>query len=107
MTKIQPQRPNQIVPSRVRLARLSASLSLGRLGDLVGLSLSTISSIERGRSFKAKTIYLRSMAAATGVNPDFFERPMTTSDEARLAVLTPSGLPKGRPTKSKARALNR
>jgi transcriptional regulator with XRE-family HTH domain len=60
------------VARRVRAARILSGLTVGELGDLIGLGIQTIKRIEAGRR-NARRYELWAIADACGVPREFFE----------------------------------
>lgn len=60
--------PEVTVGWRIRIARESAGLDQLQLSELTGIARNTISNYELGLTTRPKSLYLRAIAQATGVN---------------------------------------
>lgn len=72
----------EVLGRRINQARVGASLTQKRLGELIGTDQSAVSRLERGRDIRS--LLLAKIAEATGKNLDFFLRPDHSGATAEL-----------------------
>ena len=77
--------PKEIIPYRIKQARISRGLSMAELADLVDVSKQAISQYETGKSTPSDAVINR-LSMILKYSTDFFRKPMPVKSAANSGV---------------------